>query len=478
MKKAALYARVSSKDQEKEGFSIPAQLKLLREYAVKNDFKIMQEFIDVETAKASGRKQFGEMLAFFQASPDSRVLIVEKTDRLYRNFKDFVLLEDLDVEIHLPKEGQIISKNSKSQAKFMHGIHVVMARNYIENLREEVRKGMLEKAAQGIYPSRPPLGYRNNRLNHTIEVDPEKVPIVKRIFEIYASGDVSLSELRKKVLGETGKKLAKGYLHKILKNPFYGGYFVWNGKTFKGTQGLIIDRAIFQKVQYLFANPNRSKYHKHDFAFSGLLTCAFDQCSVTAELKKKKYIYYHCTGYKGKCDLPYVREEVLGERLGQILEDIHIPDDVLAQLQNDLQSDSERVRTEKAAQRDKLSQRLAAVRRRIDQAYADKLDGRISPEFWNRMNTEWSLEEEQILMALQALEQANSDRLLTASRTLELANKAHSLYLRQSPQEQGKLLSNCATDGVSLSPTYKKPFDLIFARAKNEEWRARRDSNP
>jgi site-specific DNA recombinase len=358
---------------------------------------------------------------------------------------------------------------------------VVMARNYIENLREEVRKGMLEKAAQGIYPSRPPLGYRNNRLNRTIEVDPEKVPIVKRFFEIYAEGNVSLSELRKKVLGETGMKFAKGYLHKILKNPFYGGYFLWNGKTFKGTQELIVDPVIFQKVQHLFTNSNRSRCHKHDFAFSGLLTCAFDQCSVTAEVKKKKYIYYHCTGYKGKCGLPYVREEVLGEQLGQILENIHIPDDVLGQLQNDLQSDSQRARTEKGAPREKLTQRLAAIRRRINQAYADKLDGRISEEFWHRMNTEWSLEEEQILMALRALEQASPDRLLTANRTLELANKAHSLYLSQSPQEQGKLLrmvlSNCATDGVSLSPTYKKPFDLIFLRAKTKEWRARRDSN-
>jgi site-specific DNA recombinase len=69
-------------------------------------------------------------------------------------------LEELDVEIHLPKEGQIISKYSKSQAKLVHGIQVVIARNYIENLREEVRKGMREKAEQGIYPSRPRLDIR------------------------------------------------------------------------------------------------------------------------------------------------------------------------------------------------------------------------------------------------------------------------------------------------------------------------------
>ena len=86
-------------------------------------------------------------------------------------------LEDLEIEIHLPKEGQVISKDSKSQAKLVHGIQLVIARNYIENLREEVRKGMREKAEQGIYPSRPPLGYCNNKLEHTIEVIPRKRPL-------------------------------------------------------------------------------------------------------------------------------------------------------------------------------------------------------------------------------------------------------------------------------------------------------------
>ena len=160
MRPAVLYARVSSKDQEREGFSIPAQLKFLREYAQSHELNVLREFVDVETAKATGRKQFGEMVRFLRDHKACRVVLVEKTDRLYRNFRDCVTLEDLDVEIHLPKEGQVISKDAKSQAKLVHGIQLVIARNYIENLRDEVRKGMREKAAQGIYPSRPPLGYR------------------------------------------------------------------------------------------------------------------------------------------------------------------------------------------------------------------------------------------------------------------------------------------------------------------------------
>ncbi len=84
-------------------------------------------------------------------------------------------------------------------------------------------------------------------------------------------------------------------------------------------------------------------------------------------------------------------------------------------------------------------------------------------------------------MALQALNMASPDRLLTANRILELANKAYSLYLSQNASEQGKLLklivSNCTTDGLTLCPEYRKPFDVIFERVKTEEWRARRDLN-
>jgi hypothetical protein len=82
---------------------------------------------------------------------------------------------------------------------------------------------------------------------------------------------------------------------------------------------------------------------------------------------------------------------------------------------------------------------------------------------------------------MQGLEQSSPDRMVEGVKILELANKAHFLYLRQPASEKARLLrivlSNCTVDATSIYPTYRKPFDLIFARAKNEEWRARRDSN-
>ncbi|MFM7280166.1 MAG: recombinase family protein, partial [Planctomycetia bacterium] len=112
-KEAVIYARVSSKEQEKEGFSIPAQLKLLKEYGATQGFTVAQEYVDVETAKATGRTAFGQMVEYLKAHPSIRALLVEKTDRLYRNLKDWVTVDELDVEMHFPKEGVGWSRESR-----------------------------------------------------------------------------------------------------------------------------------------------------------------------------------------------------------------------------------------------------------------------------------------------------------------------------------------------------------------------------
>ena len=238
-----IYARVSSKEQEKEGFSIPAQLKLLKEYAAAQGFAVAQEYVDVETAKQTGRAAFGEMVAYLKAHPAVRVLLVEKTDRLYRNLKDWVTVDELEVEIHFPKEGVVLSRESRSSEKFMHGIKVLMAKNYIDNLSEEARKGMQEKAEQGIWPTKTPLGYRNVAGpdgKKIIAADPDVAPIVSKLFEWYATGQYSLQEAARKardaglVYRKSGAKVPVSTVHSILRNRLYTGWFEWNGKLYPG----------------------------------------------------------------------------------------------------------------------------------------------------------------------------------------------------------------------------------------------------
>ena len=241
---AVVYARVSSKDQEREGFSIPAQLKLAREYGAKGGFRVAHEFVDVETAKQVGAR-LREMLAYLKRNPSCRAILVEKTDRLYRNLKDWVTIDELGLEIHFVKENVVLSPDSRSSEKFMHGIKVLMAKNYIDNLSEETRKGMLEKARQGIWPSYAPLGYRNvdgANGKRTIEPDPDLAPVITRMFERYATGQVLAEGDRqdgpRRRAGRTGRAVTSvptSTVHKILRNRIYSGDFDFDGTTYQGT---------------------------------------------------------------------------------------------------------------------------------------------------------------------------------------------------------------------------------------------------
>jgi DNA invertase Pin-like site-specific DNA recombinase len=150
------------------------------------------EFVD------SGRSALGQMVKFLQKNPSVTHILAEKTDRLYRNFKDYVLIDELRCTLHLVKDGQVLSADSRSSEKFLHGIKVLMAKNYIDNLSEEVRKGMTEKAEQGIWPSRAPLGYLNAKLpsgKKGIVQDENRAKLVRRLFEMYATGNFSLKQL-------------------------------------------------------------------------------------------------------------------------------------------------------------------------------------------------------------------------------------------------------------------------------------------
>ena len=480
---AVLYTRVSSREQEQEGFSLDAQAKILHEYAAHNGLHIACAFEDVETAKVSGRKQFGEMVSFFKRNRSCRVLLVEKTDRLYRNYRDAFTLEDLDIEIHFVKESQVLSKDAKSQVKFMHDIRLAVARNYSENLREESKKGMQEKAAQGTYPGRAPFGYLNNKGTRTIEIHPDKAHIARYVFETYARGQHSLLSLSKDVRHKWGTHISKTNLHKMLTNPFYIGRFKWSGSIYQGMHPPLITQELWAQVQDVLCGHNRPKYSKRDIAFRGLLTCAHDRCMVTGEVKKNKYVYYRCSGGRGPCELPRFKEQVIAARMGDMLRDVSIPHEVARAIEDSLKSESVSSGAQVARERARLARELDALQRKMDAAYADRLDGKITEQFWQRKQQDWEMEETRIQGQIVGLSETKpEDRLLNVRRILELSQNAYSLYLTQNPHEQAQLLKkvllNCEIDAVSLSPTYRKPFDLIAKRVKNQEWSGRRDSNP
>ena len=471
-----IYARVSSKEQEKEGFSIPAQLKLLKEYASGQGLAIAQEFVDVETAKQTGRTAFGEMVSYLKAHPAVRVMLVEKTDRLYRNLKDWVTVDELNVEVHFPKEGVVLSRESRSSEKFMHGIKVLMAKNYIDNLSEEARKGMREKAEQGLWPTVAPLGYRNVQGpngKRIIEPDPESAPLVRGLFESYAHGTQSIKEAAHEVRSaglvsrKRGSRIPTSTIHNILRTRLYMGEFEWNERVYQGTHEPIVSKDLWDRVQAVLDNRKAKRHRraKHDFAFSGLIECGHCGSAIVGEIKKQRYVYYHCTGYRGKCGEPYVRQEVIEQKFSEVLGRLTFDDEVLTwvrealgQSHADEKRDHEQAIARLTTEHDRLQQRIHAM-------YVDKLDGRIDAGFFDRMSAQWRLEQERCLRDIERHSAADQSYLEEGIRVLELAKDAQRLFDKQEPREKRQLLnfvvSNCSWKDGELTVHLRQPFDLL-----------------
>ena len=482
---AVLYARVSSEEQEKEGYSIPAQTKYLHGYATEEAINLVREFIDVETAKQPGRPGFMAMVDFFakEAKKDPprrcRTLLVEKTDRLYRNLKDYVTIDELKIDIHFAKENVVLSPDSHSSEKFMHGIKVLMAKNYVDNLGEEVKKGMREKAEQGIPPNRAPLGYLNVEgpdQRRTVELDPIAAPVIRRMFERYVTGTCSLSEIAELAKAEglfTGRKTDRivATIYSILTNPYYYGEFRYHGMLYKGLYTPIVTKELWDQVQRTLRERGTKKPRKvkHSFAFSNLIRCGHCGCALVGEIKKGRYVYYHCTYYKGKCPEPYVREEVLEEKFTDILRGLHFDQDVLdwvAVALRESHVDEKRFHDEAV---DRLQKEYKRLQDRIDRMYIDKLDGRIDTAFFDQKSTEWRTEQTAILKSTQEHQTANQSYLDEGVALLELASRAADLFEKQPAGEKRRLLdfvlSNCTWANGVLTPEFRQPFDIIAVEA-------------
>jgi site-specific DNA recombinase len=471
------YARVSSKEQEKEGYSIPAQLKSLQSYSKDKDLVVVGEFIDVETAKETGRSGFRRMLDFLRKTSACRILLAEKTDRLYRNLRDWGTIEELDLEIHFVKENVIHSHDSRSSEKFMHGIKVLMAKNYIDNLSEESRKGLLEKAEQGIWPSFASLGYLNvvgANGKKIIEPDPMLAPIITRMFEWYATGQYSLAEVTKiartegMVFRKSKDPVPRATVHKILRNRIYTGDFDWDGKTYSGVHTPLVTKDLWERVQAILDGrfANRHRKVKHEFAFSGLVSCGHCGCSLVGEIKKGRYVYYHCTGYKGKCPEPYTREEVLEERFADLLRGLVLDDEIMGWVTEALRQSHGDAKRDHDAAIARLHAEYDRFQNRIDAMYLDKLDARIDVVFYDRKSSEWRREQDRLLRSIEEHQAANQTYLEEGIQLLELAQRAHIRFQKQVPREKRRLLnfllSNCSWKGGELTAIFRQPFDMLI----------------
>ncbi|MEZ5360254.1 MAG: recombinase family protein [Candidatus Zixiibacteriota bacterium] len=484
MIQAVAYARVSTKDQEREGYSIPAQVELLHRYAKTHKFMIVHEFIESESAGDSGRRQFGEMVELLKHDSSIKAILVEKTDRLYRNFKDQVLLNDLGIEIHFVKDGRIIGKNSKSSDRFVHDIEVAQARFYLNNLSEEVKKGQRQKAKQGKYPGGiVPLGYMRNPIDKSIELDPVRSPIIRHLFELYSQGQYSLTEVHEvaKKNGltyrKTGRPLVRSAIERMLKTSFYSGKFKWKGTLYHGDHPAIVDPVLFEKVQDAFKARTNFKSGSRGFTFSRLVTCGECGHMITAELKKGRYVYYHCTGYGNKHKPIYIPESKMDAQFAKIVGEATIPFEFYEFLKVSLESELESQKLHIARERDRLETARDKLQVDMKKAFQAHLDGLIGDDFYKEVHNDYQNQLDAISYRLANLRELITEKFDDALKSIELSHRAESLYVRAKSNQKRELLlsvlSSCQMKNGTLYPTYNNLIGILVEGKQTGLWRRR-----
>jgi DNA invertase Pin-like site-specific DNA recombinase len=482
MKQFAALARVSSREQEREGFSLEVQEDALRRYAKQAGGEIVKLFRIAETAsKGEQRKTFRELVAF--AKKNAAMLdglLFYKVDRAARNLVDYVELERLESEYSVPFISVSQPTENTPAGHMMRRTLANMASFYTEQQSVDVREGLARRVQEGWFCSRGPYGYRNIRKDGRglIEIDPIPAANVRRIFHLYAYENLTLDGLVERIHAEgmvfraSTPKFPRSSVHNILKDRAYIGEICHKGQWYPGKHEPLIDRATWDRVQALLGG---HVYLSHALTYaSELIQCGHCGHPLTGEQKTKQtksgeryYNYYRCTYYNVPGH-PRVRvtEADLDKQVLAVFDKMRIEDEevrdwfrlVLASQTRDAQADSR-------AQRAELTRQEALLVEQQDRLLNMRIGGEIDQDVFGRKHTELRDRLASIKLQLDVLDRSHDETAELASKVFELSQTLRQQWLTADYAAKRRILEivflNCRLDDVTLVPTIRKPFDVV-----------------
>ena len=483
---AILYTRVSSDEQKKKGYSLDYQRKKGEEYARQKGLNLVKIYSENYSGRKIGRPLFNEMIDLCKKQNIKNLVFIVH-HRASRNGVDSAHLvymaEHLGYNIHLIEDGLILNKASKPTDYLVFEMSNCVANFYPRNLSVDVTSKLREKAEQGYYPDRPPVGYmrKPNEKKAYLQINPEKAYFIKRIFELYSTGNYSYRELAK-ILREEGfmispaVKCGKSNIEDILNNPIYMGDFVFKGKRyFDAKHEPIVSRELYALCQNIIKSRASKSKSKHDFVFSNLLKCSKCGCSLVGEIKKGKYIYYHCTGNKGgNCkSKSYIREEKIEKAIFEIFDKLHLSESMLKLAKNCFVDEVKKQNAfidEKIAT---LDNEINKNKERLERLFNLYLDNKVEEKLYERKSAELETCLDDLILQRGAYTKSTVEILKYSENLFELFKMSATLYSRLNNEKKRELLnllcSNFSYDGENVIITIKKAFEPIVQIANLEK---------
>ena len=493
--KYILYARKSTEEDDRQVLSIEAQFVELKEFAAKEKLEIVASLCEAKTAKEPGRIKFAEMLAILESGKADGI-ISWHPDRLARNSVDGGKI------IHFVDCGLIKSLKFPTfwfeptpQGLFMLNIAFGQSKYFVDNLRENVKRGLRQKIRNGVWPGWAPVGYLNNPKTRGIDIDEQKTSKVRKMFELYATGNYTLHSLanwckENGLVGNLGKLLVIANIQKNLQNIFYLGLMKWKGEIFEGKHKPLISKKLFDKCQEVMAKRGKvQEVRKHHFAFLGLLKCASCGCSITGE-RQKGHNYYRCTKKKGLCqEKHYLREEALIEQIKSFLQKVSLTsqdtEKVLAAL------DTEEMQAKQQAQGEvvNLKEQLACIETKLVKLLDIYLVDALSTEEYAVKKQSLLSQKLSISEKITDFEQKGLSWLEPAREFVKSLNQASNLVQTDNLSELPTFLKNIGSNHILRNRQFvfapKIEYKLVAERSEANQnrlkfptWCPGWDSNP
>ncbi len=500
----AIYCRKSSESDERQIQSLSDQISTLVPFVTSKGLQIAAEPLqESKSAKCPGRPVFNQLIQMIEESTVNGIVLLNPS-RLSRNTVDtgrIIYLMDQGKLQEVVTPYQVFKNNPYD--KFMLNLLCTQAKLENDNKSVNIKESLKLKAERGVFPGKARPGYINNHDKpqglRDISPHPLYFPLMRKLIDLALTGNYSVENLVKKAaeLGirslRGGKPLCKSWVHRLLRDPFYTGKFIYNGKLYQGNHPALMTDEEFNLLQDIVEGRGRGRTQKHDFALNGLIRCGECRYGITAEEHVRKYkngtsqvfTYYHCTkkSLEKKCNQRYLAisklEGQFSSELGlleldkefanwafEALDEVKVKD-------NDISKDSYQA----------LQTALEGVNKRINNLVAlkispDNSDGSLlsDGEFADRKRA-LLIEKEKIIQQLAKIDPASTEWAEIARDSFDFSLYAYERFNKGYSEDKNVIFKTVGSNPILLNQKLQFQLRYPFLKYKDGVKRTNEEIN-
>ncbi len=498
-----LYCRKSSESDERQIQSLPDQINMLVNFTSVHGLQIVGDPLqEAKSAKVPGRPIFDKLVDMVETGEANGIILLNPS-RLSRNTVDTGRI------IYLMDQGKLREVVTPYQAfknnpydKFMLNLLCTQAKLENDNKSVNVRESLKLKAERGVFPGKARPGYKNNHEKlqglRDISAHPVYFPLMRKLFDLALTGNYSVERLVKEAgdLGirssKSGKPIVKSWMHRLLRDPFYTGKFMYCGKLYQGQHPALLTDEEFNLLQDIVDGRAKGKPHKHDSALNGMIQCGECGYCVTVESHTRHYkngtsqdfSYYRCTkkNHDNKCNQPYLATKKLEGQFTTEIEQLELMPEFAKLALEALDEVKETENTVSKSSHEANQTALDGICKRINNLVSlkispDNSDGSLlsDEEFADRKRA-LLLEKEQITKRVAQTDPANSEWAEIAKDSFNFGQLAYTRFTKGTSDDKKVIFRTIGSNPILLNQLLRFQLRYLFFEYKEGAKKTKQES--